>query len=307
VKSKIEMNVPRYNYANQLTKVDEEIIPKFRDSLLSGQYVLTSEVNTFEESFAEYCGSKYGIGVNSGLDALTLSFMALSVGSGDEVITVANTFHATVLAIVRVGATPVLVDCDPDSYLMDIDQLKSAITPRTKAIAVVHLFGKAQNMTDIMKIAEEHKLYIVEDACQSMGAFWQGKRVGSIGTLGCFSFHPSKNLAAAGDAGLIVTNDCKLKDHLIQLRYFGQAAPNHHDLIGWNTKLDTLQAIVLNSKLPQLDRWNSLRFQKAKLYQEILVNLPIEFQSVGEINSHVYHLFQIKISMRDKLFEYLKE
>ena len=298
--------VNRYNYRYQLEQVEERLLSEIRTSLLEGQYILTEQLERFEKNYAKYIGSKYTIGVNSGTDALILALTTLSIAPGDEVITVANTFHATALAILRTGARPILIDCDLDSYLIDIEQLKAAVNPRTRAIIVVHLFGKCLDMEPILEIASKHSLYIVEDACQAMGAKWNGQRVGSIGSIGCFSFHPSKNLAAAGDAGCITTSDTTLNDSLRKLRHFGQENQNHHRIVGFNSKLDSLQALVLDYKLPFLDRWNSLRIEKAKQYQERLSHLPVTFQQNSKFGEHVYHLFQIRTQSRTALLNHLR-
>lgn len=300
-----QMAVNRYNYRHQLEEVEESLLTEIHKSLLEGQYILTEQLEKFELDFAEYVGSNYAIGVNSGTDALILALNALSIGPSDEVITVANTFHATVLAILRTGARPVLVDCNLNDYLIDVEQLKAAVTQHTRAIIVVHLFGKALNMTPILEIASQHGLYIIEDCCQAIGAKFNQQRIGSIGTIGCFSFHPSKNLAAAGDAGAITTNDPILNDRLRKLRHFGQETQNNHKVLGFNSKLDVLQALVLHHKLPFLDKWNSLRVEKAEKYKQKLSQLPLRFQLAGQLYQHVYHLFQVRTEFRCSLLSFL--
>lgn len=299
-----ERVVPRYNYRAQFSDIDL-VVTQMRDCLLDGRYVLSNEVTSFEEEFARYIGTRHALGVNSGTDALMLSLTALGIGPGDEVVTVANTFHATVLPILRVGARPVLVDCGASDYLMDPDQVQVAITSRTKAIIIVHLFGGVVPLQPYLELAERHGLHLVEDCCQAHGARWGDRRVGSMGAAGCFSFHPSKNLAGAGDCGMITTDDDQLAWKLARLRHLGQDRQNSHVALGWNSKLDALQAVVLRHKLPRLDQWNALRQRVAASYQDGLDDLPVGFQILDEGSDHVYHLFQMRTASRDSLLEHL--
>lgn len=299
--------VERYNYQHQVKGIRKQLFSALQNSLVAGKYILTDEVSVFEQELGHYVGSKHALGVNSGTDSLMLALTALSIGKGDEVITVANTFHATVLAILRTGAQPVLVDCEAQTYLMDINQVEAAISPRTKAIIVVHFCGKAVDMKPLLELADRYNLYIVEDACQAIGAKWQSRHVGSIGALGCFSFHPSKNLAAAGDAGAVVTSDLSVDRLLRKLRHFGQVEQNNHQLLGFNSKLDAIQALVLHYKLPFLDEWNVQRAKIAQDYRDRLAHLPLTFQTVDDKSSHVYHLFQIRTPVRDALLGYLRD
>lgn len=296
--------VPRYNYRAQFDDIGH-VVAEMHDCLLEGRCVLSSDVTSFEEEFAQYIGTRHALGVNSGTDALMLTLAALGIGPGDEVITVANTFHATVLPIVRVGARPVLVDCGASDYLMDPDQVRAAISERTKAMIVVHLFGGVVQLQPYLDLVERHGLHLVEDCCQAHGARWNGRRVGSVGTAGCFSFHPSKNLAAAGDCGMITTDDDQLAWRLARLRHLGQDGQNSHVALGWNSKLDALQAVVLRHKLPRLDEWNALRGRVAARYQAHLDDLPVGFQILEEGGDHVYHLFQVRTPWRDPLLEHL--
>lgn len=300
------MQVKRYNYPHQFGDEIDSVVDDFRQMLLQGRYVLSKEVAAFEQAFADYAGVEYACGVNSGTDALILALAALEIGQGDEVVTAANTFNATVAAICLVGATPVLVDADEESYLMDVTQLGSAITSRTRAILPVHLYGKPAAMDEIMKIAESRKLDVIEDAAQAHGATLHGKQVGSFGRVGCFSFHPSKNLAAAGDGGLLVTNDAECDSFFRKARSLGQQGQNEHVIIGGNSKLDALQARVLSAKLPHLDHWNEQRRQVAAAYRERLREFPLSFQSEGPDEQHVYHLFQIRCEHRDRLLKHLQ-
>lgn len=291
--------VKRGNSRFELAGILPEVLSEIERTLLSGNVILSSEVSRFEQAFASYIGCGYALGVNSGTDALILALEALDIGPGDEVITVANTFHATALAISRTGARPVLVDCRPDDFMMDTDQLKAAVTDRTRAVIAVHLFGRPLDIEPIVALCEHYGLDLIEDCAQAVGARIGNRRVGSIGRIGCFSFHPSKNLGAAGDAGIITTSDPKLAERLRGLRYFGQRERKVHGELGHNTKLDTLQAIVLYHKLPMLDGWNDRRRERASRYRAQLSGLPLSFQAPDP--EHVYHLFQVRSAERDEL------
>ena len=299
------MKVRRYNFASQFTEGLPTLIDDLQRILLEGDYVLGRPVERFEHHFAEYLGARYATGVNSGTDALLLTFMALGIGTGDEVITQANTFHATVAAICLAGATPVLVDADDATFLMDTEQLEAAVTSKTAAIVPVHLFGKPSPMAEILRIAENHGIHVIEDAAQSHGARTGGRRTGTLGIAGCFSFHPSKNLAAAGDGGAVVTSDTQLNQALRFKRGLGQSAPNQHVTIGLNSKLDVIQARILDGKLPQLDSWNARRRAIAANYRVALAGMPLRFQAEDESEEHVYHLFQIRTDDRDRLMDHL--
>ena len=299
------MKVRRYNFASQFPDALPSLIDDLQQILLDGDYVLGRPVELFERHFADFLGARYATGVNSGTDALLLTFMALGIGRGDEVITQANTFHATGAAICLAGATPVLVDADDTSFLIDTDQLGSAVTGETAAIVPVHLFGKPSPMSEVLKIAQNHGIPVVEDAAQSHGARIGGRRTGTLGIAGCFSFHPSKNLAAAGDAGAIVTNDPQLDEALRSRRSLGQSAPNQHVSIGLNSKLDVIQARILDSKLPLLDSWNARRREIAASYRAALTDLPLRFQAEDPGEEHVYHLFQTRTEHRDRLLDHL--
>lgn len=274
--------------------------------LLSGDYVLSQDVARFEQAFGQYLGISHVRGLNSGTDALILALLALGVGPDDEVITQANTFYATVAAIRLVGATPVLVDAEEETCLIDVSQIAAAITSRTRVVLPVHLYGKPTPMMPILALAERHGLAVVEDAAQAHGARLGERRVGTFGTLGCFSFHPSKNLAAAGDAGAIVTRDARLDEQIQRRRALGQAGQNNHVTLGYNSKLDALQALVLSLKLPRLDEWNDSRRRVAQWYHELLVDLPISFQEWQPGEEHVFHLFQIRTEQRDALLSHLQ-
>ena len=288
----------RYNYESQFADRIDALVAELREMLLHGRYILTSEVRDFEQAFALYTGSRFARGVNSGTDALVIALLALGIGKGDEVITQANTFYATVAAIDLVGATPVLVDVDDSTYLMDTTKVADVMTPRTRAVLPVHLFGKPTRMTELLALCNGRGIAVVEDAAQAHGAEIDGKRVG-------FSFHPSKNLAAAGDAGAIVSDDAALMAKVDQFRALGQAAQNEHVVVGYNSKLDALQARVLSCKLTFLDQWNEARARVAAWYREGLAGLPVAFQSCDPGERHVYHLFQVRTPRRDALLRYL--
>ncbi|WP_433759552.1 DegT/DnrJ/EryC1/StrS family aminotransferase [Nocardia sp. CA-135398] len=299
------MKVPRYNYRSQFDDLPG-VTERIGRALVTGTYILDDTVAQFEHRFATYLGTRYAIGVNSGTDALILALIALGVGPGDEVITVANTFHATVLAITTVGATPVLVDCEPDTYLMDLTAAEAACGPRTQAILAVHLFGRTLDMDRLTAIAHRHQVAVVEDCAQAVGATWAGRRVGAFGVVAAFSFHPSKNLGAAGDAGAVVTSDPEIAHTVRILRGLGQDGQNNHVSLGVNSKLDTLQAIVLDAKLDHLDGWNIQRKHIATLYAEALprIGIPVPAPPPPP-GDHVYHLMQIALPHRDAVLQQL--
>jgi len=287
--------------------MDMEIDNAIQRVLESGWFILGEESKKFEEEFAEYLGVKHVIGVNSGSDALYLAIKALGIGLGDEVITVSHTFISTVDAIVRNGTNPVFVDIDPETYTIDVNQIEKAITERTRAIIPVHLYGHPVDMDPIMEIAEDYGLYVIEDASQAHGAEYKGKKVGSIGHIACFSFYPTKNLGAYGDAGAIVTNDDELAEKLRMMRNYGSPKKYYHEFIGVNSRLDEIQAAILRVKLRHLDEWNERRRRIAKLYNEFLENSDVITPTEKEWAKHVYHLYVIRHKDRDKLQRYLLE
>ncbi|MEV0279774.1 DegT/DnrJ/EryC1/StrS family aminotransferase [Streptomyces sp. NPDC050610] len=290
------MIVRKYHHSGQFADLPA-LLQQMEAVLRSGEYILSAPVADFEARFAAYTGTRHAVGVNSGTDALVLALRALDIGPGDEVVTVANTFHASVLAITSVGARPVLVDCTVDDFLMDLDHLEAAITPATKAVLAVHLFGKALDMHRVREIADRHGLAVVEDCAQAVGARWAGQRVGSFGDVGCFSFHPSKNLAAAGDAGALTTDRTDIADTVRVLRGLGQRAQNDHVARGCNSKLDALQALVLDHKLDRLDAWNARRRELAAHYSRALAPVASVPEPAGE--EHVFHLYQVAVPARD--------
>ena len=301
------MKVARYNYAHQLGPNIDPLIADLREMLVSGRYELTPEVRQFEAELALFLGARYVRGVNTGTDALVTALRALGIGRGDEVITQANTFHATVGAIELVGAEPVLVDVDPQTFLIDKRQMNAAIGPRTRVLMPVHLYGKPTPMTDIIALAAERGLFVIEDAAQAIGARVEGRAVGTFGHYGCFSFHPSKNLSAAGDGGAVVSRDAELDEALRRQRELGQVGQNNHVVVGFNSKLDALQARILCWKLPRLEEWNEHRRTAARWYRDRLAGLPLGFQARSEGETHAYHLFQIRTAKRDGLMAFLRE
>jgi dTDP-4-amino-4,6-dideoxygalactose transaminase len=287
-----------------LREQTRELSPALTAAMLGvlsrGDFVLGEDLQRFEEEFAAYCGVRYAVGVDSGYSALELALRAYGVGPGDEVITQANTFIATVAAILAVGAHPVLTDCDGDGA-MDEDAVSRAISVRTRAIIPVHLFGRLCKMDRILALASGRGIAVIEDACQAHGATWEGKRAGSFGLLGAFSFYPAKNLGAFGDGGIVVTDSAPMAEALRLLRNYGQRVKYEHTVTPLNRRLDTLQAAILRVKLPHLDRWNQQRRYLADAYRERLDGLPVTLPAWEEDGRHVYHLFVIQAEDRDGL------
>jgi dTDP-4-amino-4,6-dideoxygalactose transaminase len=263
-------------------------------------------LNKFESEFASYCGAKYALGVANGTDALQLALRALRVGVGDEVITVANSFIATAAAVANVGAIPVFVDVDPKTYLIDPALIEAAINEQTKAIIPVHLYGQPAAMRPIMEIARRRNLYVIEDAAQAHGAEYEGIRAGSIGDLGCFSFYPGKNLGAYGDGGAITTNNDNWVERIARLRDHGRTSKYQHLEVGFNSRLDTVQAAVLRVKLRYLEQWNRKRQQVASWYATELKDSSIVLPHECADRSHVYHLYVVQAESRDALQEQLE-
>jgi dTDP-4-amino-4,6-dideoxygalactose transaminase len=299
------VKIKRYNYPAQFGPDVRPLLKDIKRLILEGRYILTDEVRRFELDFASYLRASYVVGVGSGTDALIIALLTLGIKPGDEVVTHANTFHATVAAIRVAGATPVLVDADEDSFLISEAQVAAAITSKTRALIPVHLCGKPTPLAGLMQLAAKQGLYLVEDAAQAHGARINGQSVGTQGAIGCFSFHPSKNLAAAGDGGALVTNDKSLATLMQFHRQLGQDGQNNHVVQGINSKLDAIQARILSWKLPNLDSWNRRRREVAAWYLERLTHLPVRFQSASADEEHVYHLFQLRTERRDQLLQHL--
>ncbi|AIJ04928.1 DegT/DnrJ/EryC1/StrS aminotransferase [Methanocaldococcus bathoardescens] len=297
--------IPFIDLKREYSEIKDEINSAIQKVLERGWFILGKELEKLEHEFSKYVGTKFGIGVNSGSDALYLAVKALGIGRGDEVITVSHTFISTADAIVRNGAKPVFVDIDPETYTIDTTLIEKKITERTKAIIPVHLYGHPADMDPIMEIAEKYGLFVIEDASQAHGAKYKGKKVGSIGHIACFSFYPTKNLGAYGDAGMIVTDDEDIANKLKMLRNYGSYKKYHHDVIGINSRLDEIQASILRVKLKYLDKWNERRRKIAKLYNELLEGSEIIIPIEKEWAKHVYHLYVIRCKERDKLQQYL--
>jgi len=271
-----------------------------------GWFILGPELRDFESAFARYLGVKEVIGVNSGTDALFLSLKACGIGPGDEVITVANTAVPTVGAIRMTGATPVFVDVTPDTHTLDPAGLATAITRKTRAIVPVHLYGYPANMSETMRLARKHKLFVIEDACQAHGARYSGAMVGTLGALGCFSFYPTKNLGAFGDAGAVATNDVRLAAKLRALRNYGETAKNTNTMEGVNSRLDEIQAALLSWSLTHLDEWNARRARLAAAYLRGLRATPLELPKTSDSTcDRVWHLFVVRGDRRDELQRFL--
>jgi dTDP-4-amino-4,6-dideoxygalactose transaminase len=284
--------------------LNSEILVAIRRVLECGWFILGKENENFEREFSKYIGAKFGIGVNSGSDALYLAVKALGISEGDEVITVSHTMISTVDAITRNGATAIFVDIEPETYTMDVTRIETKITAKTKAIIPVHLYGHPVNMVPLIEIAQKHGLHVIEDACQAHGSQYKNAKVGIFGDVGCFSFYPTKNLGGYGDGGMLVTTDDELADTLRKLRNYGQSQKYYHDIAGINSRLDEIQAAVLRVKLGYLDRWNERRRQIARLYNELIkdgIEKPVE----KEYAKHVYHLYVIRHQQRDKLQQHL--
>ena len=297
--------IPCANPLAQYRSHRDEILEAVRCVLDGDQYVLGPKVEKLERDFSAYCGVSYGIGVNSGTDALILALRALDVGPEDEVITVSHTALATVSAIMATGATPVLVDVDPVYYTMDPESLRLAVTDKTKGVIAVHLYGQCADMDEIMQISRLHGLFVIEDCAQAAGAIYKGKRVGSIGDAGCFSFYPTKNLGAIGDGGMVVTQNTKLAERIGRLRQYGWDKNRITQEHGFNSRLDEIQAAILGVKFPALDGENARRNEIARCYGEALLNLPITLPKVRSLTTHVHHLYVITCQNRDMLKKHL--
>jgi dTDP-4-amino-4,6-dideoxygalactose transaminase len=307
--------VPFLDLTRQYRRIEEEILSAQRRVLEKGHFILGEEVSVFEEEFSHYCGVQFGVGVNSGTDALRLALKAAGIGEGDEVITVAHSFIASALAISMNGGKPLFIDIDPETYTMDPNALEKILKQRKKrggiqrikAILPVHLYGHPADMGAIMEIANRYHLYVIEDACQAHGAEYQGRKVGTFGLLGCFSFYPTKNLGAYGDGGMIITNEKKLYERLRLLRCYGEKKKYQHILKGENSRLDEIQAAILRVKSKYLDQWNWEKRRKAFIYKRMLENTEVCCPVEEEEAHHVYHLFVIRSRKRDSLQAFLKE
>ena len=296
----MKINVPFFNAKREHAALHRQILEALERVCESGQFILGDEVAAFEREFSSYVGAKYGISVNSGSDALFLTLKALGITNDCEVITVSHTFISTADAIVRCGATPVFVDVEPDTYCLNTAKIEEKITERTKAILPVHLYGHPADLHEVVKLAEQYGLLVVEDGCQAHGTEYKGKKVGSFGNAGCFSFYPTKNLGGYGDGGLVTTNDCSLAQKVELLRNYGQSRKYCHNVVGINSRLDEVQAAILRVKLARLDEWNEIRRRLAALYKETLERTDVVLPREKTYAKHVYHLFVIQVADRDK-------
>jgi dTDP-4-amino-4,6-dideoxygalactose transaminase len=301
------MNIPLIDLPGQYEAIRGEIMSAVEEVMRGARFILGEEVDRFETEFAAYCDAAHCVSVANGTDALHLALRALEIGPGDEVITAANTFIATAIAIKSVGATPVFVDVAEEDYNLDVQLLEEAITPKTKAIIPVHLYGQPAEMDTIRHVAARYNLKIVEDACQAHGAHFHDRRVGTLGDVACFSFYPGKNLGAYGDGGAVVTDDEGLAERLRLLRNYGQKRKNEFSLLGFNSRLDTVQAAVLLVKLKYLDRWNEVRREMAAAYCEELADAGLVPPREAPGRRHVYHLFVVQHPRRDELLAHLQQ
>lgn len=300
------MNIPFLDLHRQYTGIKSEIDEAVKRVIEKQYFILGEEIDSLEKEFAEYLGVNHVLGVGSGTDALILALRALNIGKGDEVITQPNSFIATTLAITELGAKPVFVDVDPNTYQIDIDQIQSKITKNTKAILPVHLYGAPCDIEKIMQIAKKNHLYVVEDACQAHGATIAGKKTGTFGDIGTYSFYPGKNMGAYGDGGALCTNNKAIYEKLLRLRNYGQSKKYFHDEIGLNSRLDEIQAAVLRVKLKYLDKWNKKRNEVAQKYIKGLVT-NFKCQKILEKGISNYHVYIIETNKRDQLMTHLKD
>ncbi|MGE0822329.1 MAG: DegT/DnrJ/EryC1/StrS family aminotransferase [Candidatus Binatia bacterium] len=297
--------VPFVDLKTQYHGLAAEVSAAMSRVLQQTDFILGRDVAQFEEEFAAFCETRYAIGVDSGTSALELALRAYDIGPGDEVITVANTFIATALAISYSGATPVLVDIDPQTYTLDVPQIERKLSSRTKAIIPVHLYGQPADMDAVMAVAQQHNLFVIEDACQAHGARYKGRRAGSLGHAAAFSFYPAKNLGGYGDGGIVVTNDERINTAIRMLRDYGQEKKYRHVLRGYNRRLDTLQAAVLRVKLPYLDAWNRARRSLAQCYADLLSKSNLITPREERYAESVWHLYVIRSTARDALQSHL--
>lgn len=301
------MHIPLVDLRVQYESLKQDIMVAIEGVLEDMHLFLGPQLHAFEQEFAAYCGSRFGVGVSSGTDALVLALRACGIGSGDEVITVANTFIATIEAIALVGAKPVFVDVDPNTYNMNCQQLAAVLTARTRAILPVHLYGSPADMQSILDFAHRHGLLVIEDASQAHGTLYQGQRVGSIGDIGCFSLYYSKNLGAYGEAGICVTDNSELAENMRLLRDHGSRVRYRHEILGSNARLDELQAAVLRVKLPYLQQWNEARQEHARFYAEHLQGVVELIPQVQPGTTHTYCYYVVQVEERDRVRKLLEQ
>ena len=300
-------NILFFDLKRQYSQIKKEIDHAINRVLSSGYFILGSEVKAFEEDFAKYCGTHFGIGVASGTEALYIALLACDIKSGDEVITVANAGVPTISAITLTGAKPIFIDINQRNYNMDVSMIEEKITTRTKVILPIHLYGQCADMDPILKISKKYNLKVIEDTCQAHGALYRGKKAGSIGDIGCFSFYPTKNLGGYGDGGIVVTNNELLAEKTKMLRNYGQAESDRQKLKGINSRLDEIQAAILRAKLKHLDDWNKTRHELASIYNKNITNQLIIKPKEMAYGTHVYHLYVIRCKYRRQLRYYLEQ
>ena len=301
------MKVPLIDLTEQYHQLKDEIDEAVRQVLESGRYILGPNVEALEQEVAHYSGTRYAVGVASGTDALLLSLKALNIGPGDEVIVPTYTFFATVEVVVRLGATPIFVDIDENSYCLDVSQVEERITPRTRAVIPVHLFGHPADMAPLLDLAAQHNLSVIEDNAQAFGAEYRGQKTGSLGDAGCLSFFPTKNLGGLGDGGMITTNEPEVARRVQILRNHGCKNKSLPVEIGYNSRLDEIQAAILLVKLPYVDEWNNQRRMMAKRYTQELSGLGLEFPDVRPGCLHAYHMYVIRVGNRAEVQRHLQE
>ena len=300
------MNVPLVDLKRQYLAIKKEIDGAIQEVIDKSAFIMGENVQAFENEFAEFCGVKHGVGTSSGTTALHLALIVCGVKQGDEVITVPYTFIATAEAISHTGAKVVFIDIEDRSYTMDPEKIEQAITEKTKVIIPVHLFGQPADMDKIIGIAKKHNLIVIEDACQAHGAEYKGRKVGSLGDIGCFSFYPGKNLGAYGDAGMVVTDNGELAEKIRLLRNHGRGEKYYHQIEGYNYRLDAIQAAILRVKLRHLEEWTEKRRRNAKVYNDLLEGSGVRTPLEREYAKHVYHLYVVRTENRGKLYSRLK-
>lgn len=301
------MKIPLVDLVRQYHTIKKEMDQAVLSVIETGQFVLGPNVKALEQEIASFLAVKHAVGLASGTDALIIALRVLGVGDGDEVIVPAFSFFATAGAVLSVGARPVFVDIDPQTYLLDVDKLEAAITTNTKAIIPVHLYGQPADMDEITAIAKKHTLKVVEDNAQAIGSSYKGKRAASLGDVGCLSFFPSKNLGGYGDGGMLTTNDDNLAESARMLRTHGWKKKYFPEMLGYNSRLDEMQAAILRVKLKQIDRWNRLRYERASAYSRSLSELGLRVPVEAPDRTHVYHLYMVAFEERDAVQKYLKE
>ncbi len=302
------MHIPFLDLKAQYTQIEKYLLPDLKEAMANGAFVGGPRVEQFESEFAAFCDSKWCAGVSSGTDALRFALMACGVGPGDEVITVPNTFIATCEAISQAGARPVFVDIDPQTCNIDPGAVRERLTEKTRAVVPVHLYGQPADMDPLLKLAREHDLIVIEDACQAHGALYRERKAGSMGAAGCFSFYPGKNLGAFGEGGAVVTQDREIAARIRMLRDHGQQEKYIHQVEGYNGRLDAIQAIVLSAKLRKLADWNRARRANAQRYDELLSKIPgVAPVEEAPYSRSVYHLYVILVDRRDELQRFLAE